>query len=160
MLVKHNFILNGGILQSPEYMYNESGANVNIKNHKVYINNLKTSTGGFTKDGMREKNIEISADKTYYIGFFGSVDADIDIYKGKYKPYKTKGNFNYIELKGSEIQWPTQIRSYTGANVILESICMFEEEIGDIFIPCIEDLPKDKQALLPPEGEYKEIQPM
>lgn len=160
MLIKHNFILNGGSLQSPEYIYSERLADVNIKNNKVYVNNLKTSMGGFTKDGLRESQLDLQVNKIYYAGFFGHVDGNIDIYKGAYKPYKTKGNFIYVEFKGEEIKGPIQIRSYDGANVVLENLCMFEGEIGDIFMPCIEDLPKDKQSLLPPEGEYKEIQPM
>lgn len=159
MLVKHNLLLNGGRLQSPEYVYNKSGANINVQNGKIYVTNLGTSMAGFTKLGMREEIMPINNDKTYYIGFFGRVDGNIDIYKGQYKPYQTKGNFNYIYLKGSEITGPMHMRSYTGANVTIESICLFEEEIGDIFIPCIKDLSTDKQSLLPPEGEYKEIIP-
>ncbi len=159
MLVKHNLLLNGGKLQSPEYMYMRSNEDIFIKDNKVYIKDLKTSAAGFTSIGMHEKNMSLDYDKTYYPGFFGSIDGDVDIYKGTYKPHKSKGNFNYIELKGGEVKGPLHIRSYNGANVILERLCLFEGEIGDIFIPCIEDLPTDKQALLPPEGEYQEIIP-
>ncbi len=159
MLVKHNLLLNGGRLQSPEYVYDKTMANISVKGNRVYVTDLRTSMAGFTIDKLRESILALNNDKTYYIGFFGRVDGNIDIYKGQYKPYQTKGNFNYIELKGSEITGPMHVRSYTGANVILESICLFEEEIGDIFIPCIEDLPADKQAYYPPEGDYKEIQP-
>lgn len=158
MLVKHNLLFNGGRLQSPEYVYDKTMASISVKNGKVYVNDLRTSMAGFTKDGLRESTIELNNDSTHYIGFYGSVEGNIDIYKGQYKPYQTKGNFNYIELKGSEIKGPMHIRSYNGANVILERLCLFEGEIGDIFIPCIEDLPTDKQSFLPPEGEYKEIQ--
>lgn len=159
MLVKQNLLLNGGKLQSPVYMYARSNEDIFIKDNKVYIKNLKTSAAGFTSIGMYEKNMSLDTNKTYYPGFFGSIDGDVDIYKGTYKPYKSKGNFNYIELKGGEVKGPLHIRSYHGANVILERLCLFEGEIGDIFIPCIEDLPTDKQPLLPPEGNYKEIQP-
>lgn len=158
MLVKHNSLLNGGRLQSPEYVYDKTMANISVKDNKVYVTDLRTSMAGFTIDKLRESILALNNNKTYYIGFFGHVDGDIDIYKGQYKPYQTKGNFNYIKIKGSEITGPMHIKSYTGANVILESICLFEGEIGDIFIPCIEDLPTDKQPLLPPEGNYKEIQ--
>ena len=160
MLVKHNFILNGGKLQSPDYMYNKTDEDIFIKDNKVYVNNLKTSAAGFTSIGMHEKNMPLDNNKTYYPGFFGKIDGDVDIYKGIYKPYKSKGNFNYIELKGGEVKGPLHIRAYNGANVRLDRLCLFEGEIGDIFIPCIEDLPKDKQALLPPEGDYKEIKPV
>lgn len=159
MLVKHNLLINGGQLQSPEYVYDKTMANISVKDNRVYVTDLRTSMAGFTIDKLRESILALNNDKTYYIGFFGRVDGNIDIYKGQYKPYQTKGNFNYIELKGSEIKGPMHIRSYTGANVILEKLCIFEGAIGDIFIPCIEDLPTDKQALLPPEGDYKEIIP-
>lgn len=159
MLVKHNLLLNGGELQSPEYIYNKAGASISVKDGKVYVSGLSTSMAGFTKDGLRESTLELNNDLTYYIGFFGSIEGNIDIYKGQYKPYKTKGKFNYIDSKGSEIKGPMHIRSGSGANVILERLSLFEEEIGDIFIPCIKDLPTDKQPLLPPEGDYKEIQP-
>lgn len=159
MLVKHNLLLNGGRLQSPEYVYDKTMVNISVKDNRVYVTDLRTSMAGFTIDKLRESILALNNDKTYYIGFFGSVEGNIDIYKGQYKPYQTKGNFNYIELKGSEIKGPMHIRSYNGANVILERLCLFEGEIGDIFIPCIEDLPTDKQPLLPPEGDYKEIQP-
>lgn len=33
-----------------------------------------------------------------------------------------------------------------------------EDGFSDVYLPNIETLPADKQALLPPEGEYKEIQ--
>ncbi len=140
-------------------MYMRSNEDIYIKDNKVYVNNLRTSMAGFTKIGMHEKNMPLDNNKKYYPGFFGSIDGDVDIYKGTYKPYKSKRNFNYIELKGGEVKGPLHIRSYNGANVILEKLCLFEGEIGDIFIPCIEDLPTDKQPLLPPEGNYKEIQP-
>lgn len=158
MLVKHNLLVNGGRVRSPEYVYDKTRASISVKNGKIYVNDLRTSMAGFTEKGLRESALALNDDKTYHIGFFGHVDGNLEIYKGQYKPYQTKGNFNYIELKGSEITGPMHIRSYTGANVILESICLFEEEIGEIFLPSIEDLPKDKQALLPPEGDYKEIQ--
>ena len=158
MLVKHNLLLNGGRLQSPEYVYDKTKANISVKDNRVYVNDLRTSMAGFTKDGLKESTLELNNDSTYYIGFFGHVDGKIDIFKGQYKPYQTKGNFNYIELKGSEIKNSMHIRSSTGANVTLESICLFEDYIGDIFLPCIEDLPQDNQPLLPPEGHYKEIQ--
>ena len=160
MLVKHNLLLNGGRLQSPEYVYNKTTASISVKNGKVYVNDLRTSMAGFTKDGLRENTIELNNDSTYYIGFYGSVEGNIDIYKGQYKPYQTKGNFNYIELKGSEITNSMHIRSYTGANVTLESICLFEDYIGDIFIPSKGDLSANNQPLLPPEGHYKEITPL
>lgn len=159
MLVKHNLLINGGQLQSPEYVYDKTMASISVKNGKVYVNDLRTSMAGFTKDGLRENTIGLNNDSTHYIGFYGSVEGNIDIYKGQYKPHLTKGNFNYIELKGAEVKGPVHIRSYNGANVILERLCLFEGEIGDIFIPCIEDLLTDKQALLPPEGEYQEIIP-
>lgn len=159
MLVKHNLLLNGGRLQSPEYVYDKTMANISVKGNRVYVIDLRTSMAGFTKDGLKESTLELNNDSTYYIGFFGRVDGNIDIYKGTYKPYKSKGNFNYIEMKGGEVKGPLHIRSYHGANVILERLCLFEGEIGDIFIPCIKDLPTDKQPLLPPEGNYKEIQP-
>ena len=159
MLVKHNLLLNGGELQSPEYIYNKAGASISVKDGKVYVSGLSTSVAGFTKDGLRESTLELNNDLTYYIGFYGSVDGNIDIYKGQYKPHLTKDNFNYIELRGSEIKGAMHIRSSSGANVILERLCIFKGDIGNIFLPCIEDLPKDKQPLLPPEGDYKEIQP-
>lgn len=34
-----------------------------------------------------------------------------------------------------------------------------EDDFTDIYLPNINTLPTDKQPLLPPEGEYKEIQP-
>lgn len=160
MLVKHNLLLNGGRLQTPEYVYDKTEASISVKDNRVYVTDLRTSMAGFTIDKLSENNLALNDDKTYYIGFFGRVDGNIDIYKGKYKPYKTKGNFNYIELKGSEITGPMHIRSYTGANVTLESICLFEEEIGDIFILSKGDLPTNKQPLLPQEGNYKEITPL
>ena len=158
MLIKNNLLLNGGRLQSPEYVYDKTRASISVKGNRVYVTDLRTSMAGFTVDKLGEKTVVLDADKTYYIGFFGHVDGNVDIYKGQYKPYKTKGNFNYIELKGSEIKGPMHIRSYTGANVTLESICLFEEEIGDIFISSKGDLPENKKSLLPPEGNYKEIQ--
>lgn len=119
MLVKHNLLLNGEHLQSPAYVYNKAGASIIVKDGRVYVTNLSTSMAGFTKLGMHEEIMPINDDKTYYIGFFGRVDGNIDIFKGQYKPYQTKGNFNYIELKGSEIKNAMHIRSYTGANVTL-----------------------------------------
>ncbi|WP_105300902.1 hypothetical protein [Anaerococcus marasmi] len=159
MLVKHNLLLNGGRLQIPEYVYDKTMANISLKDNRVYVTDLRTSMAGFTIDKLRESTLALNNDKTYYIGFFGRVEGNIDIYKGQYKPYQTKGDFNYIELKGSEITGPMHIRSSSGANVTLESICLFEGEIGDIFVSSKGDLPKDKRPLLPPEGDYKEIQP-
>lgn len=158
MLVKHNLLLNGGKLQSPEYIYDKTQASISVKHGKVYVDGLRTSMAGFTEKGLNERTLALKDDTNYYIGFFGSVDGDLEIYKGQYKKYQTKGNFNYIDLKGSEIKGPMHIRSSSGAKVILEKICMFAESIGDIFLPCIGELPQDKQPLLPPEGEYKEIQ--
>lgn len=158
MLVKHNLLLNGGRLQSPEYIYDGTKASISVKNGKVHVYGLRTSMAGFTENGLRESTLALNDDNNYYIGFYGSVDGNIDIYKGQYEPHLTKDNFNYIELKGSEITGPMHIRSYTGANVTLESICLFEEEIGDIFISSKSDLSTNNQTLLPPEGHYKEIQ--
>ena len=35
-----------------------------------------------------------------------------------------------------------------------------EDGFSDVYLPNINNLPKDKQPLLPPEGDYKEIKPM
>lgn len=34
-----------------------------------------------------------------------------------------------------------------------------KDDFSDVYLPNINTLPEDKQPLLPPEGEYKEIQP-
>ena len=39
------------------------------------------------------------------------------------------------------------------------SIVNIGTEISDVYLPYKNNLPADKQPLLPPEGQYKEIQP-
>ena len=70
------------------------------------------------------------------------------IYKVKWEP-KTSRSFN-IECYCNEIV------KFNIDNIVLNK----GEELSEVYLPNINTLPTNKQPLLPPEGNYKEIQPL
>ena len=64
--------------------------------------------------------------------------------------FNTKGN------ESIEVETPSKSVAKFKAKA---SIINLGNELSEVYLPNINNLPKDKQPLLPPEGDYKEIQP-
>lgn len=81
-----------------------------------------------------------------------SWEGSISIKPGEIKKcvFNTKGN------ESIEVETPSKSVAKFKAKA---SIINLGNELSEVYLPNINNLPKDKQPLLPPEGDYKEIQP-
>ena len=90
------------------------------------------------------------------MGFLGKVNGRLRLYKGQYHDITSKGNLHYIEFIHDENTKPLHMWGY---NTDLEIELFFiTDQVPDIIIPNEKDIKADNQPLLPPEGNYKEIQ--
>ena len=75
---------------------------------------------------------------------------------------KDRSSFKFTCDKSTQwgiVVYTDLIERKAGVGATLKHV-KIEEEGGDlVYTPSINTLPEDKQPLLPPEGEYKEIQP-
>ena len=84
---------------------------------------------------------------------------------------KKKSWENAMVIKPGEIKkctFNTKVNEFIEFETPSNSIAKFKakasiinlgSKLSEVYLPNINNLPKDKQALLPPEGQYKEIQP-
>lgn len=158
MLVKHNLLLNGDKLKMPNVGIPTD--DISFKNGKIYFNNITNYIVNFIEKEVID-NLELTSD--YFVGVYGKLDGNIQMYKGSgYKNPKSNNGFYYIPEKGNTLKGPLHIRSYEGyANSgVIKALAIYKDSPPDVYLPNVKSLQADKQAYYPPEGDYKEIQPM
>lgn len=150
MLVKHNLYIKPEF-QNPS-LYSEETLWSIEKGHML-IENLIGYAAGFVKEELEP----MSEEKAYYFGFEGSYTNELQIYRGSYRKPINKGNYHYVEV--TVIDSTPHIQSWTNSNVVMKRAFITEGE-PDIVVPNKKDFSEDKQAYYPPEGDYKEIEPV
>ena len=143
MLVKHNLYINP-MLKKPRW------GGFELIDGKLVSSNFKEGTNGFL-----EEKYNLTIGQKYYVGFVGKVDGRLRLYKGTYLDITSRGKFHYIEFIYSENTKPLHMWGFD-TDLVIEKV-FITDEIPDLVIPNIEDH-KDKEAIYPPEGNYKEIQ--
>ena len=157
MLVKHNLAYNKG-LESPKYVGYKDRFNFKLEGGSFYVENSYTSFAKFLIDEVYHvDNLEAN----HFLGFHGQLEGYCALRTSDtltYLKVKNKGNFYYIEATGDKIIKPLHVEVLEGTVLRIDNVGCYEGEIPDVYLPNINALPKDKQPLLPPEGNYKEIQ--
>lgn len=157
MLVKHNLAYSTGF-RYPSYVGRENELKYNLENGKVKIENSRTSFASFING--EKYNID-DINSQYHIGFYGNLEGFCELRFSNHNGYikvKNKENFYYIESKGNMIEKPLHVNIIESTILNISGIAVYKGEIPDVYLPNIDTLQEDKQALLPPEGNYKEIQ--
>lgn len=150
MIVKHNKFINPTLKLASK---GSAKTTVRLVNNTLYVNNLETYVAN-----LFDENRDVTDDnKKYFVGFKGSYTNKIKIYKGEYLDPTSKHDLNYVPVV--RISNILHIQSYSNANLVIKNIFMTEGE-PDIVIPNKKDFTEDIQAYYPPEGDYKEVEPM
>lgn len=156
MLVKHNLVYVNGF-KKPGWIGNKDKLNFDLNRHGFCVNNSHSSFASFI---IGEKYYIDDLEANYFMGFYGTLEGFCTMHSGNsnYKQVKNEGNFYYIIERGDQVRPPLHldVREKTILNVY--HIGVYKGEIPDVYLPNVNTLPTDKQPLLPPEGEYKEIQ--
>lgn len=150
MIVRHNKFI------KPTLKIPSKGSDktiVRLVNNTLYVDNLETYVANFIDEKM-----DVTDDnKTYFAGFQGSYTNQIQIYKGEYRDPTNKQNLHYVRV--TKIKQPIHIQSFSSADLMIKNVFMTEGE-PDIVVPNKKDYAEDIQAYYPPEGDYKEIEPV
>lgn len=95
---------------------------------------------------------------TYTVGFRGNYTGDVRLYKpNAYRKPTSKGDIHYrTDVNAQSL---LHIRAFTMSDINIKSIFLTDAE-PDIVIPNKKDFSDDIQAYYPPEGDYKEIEPV
>ena len=160
MLVKHNLLLNNNKLAYPDII--DDSGEVKLINGTLYFYNKTERIGKLTVNGFDEGLSElVKEDDRLFVGIYGKIDTPFKLYKGEgYKtPYK-KGDFYYIEAGAKNIFSSLHIKGDISLSGYIKALGFYKGEAPDVYLPNINTLPEDKQPLLPPEGNYKEITPL
>ena len=149
MIVKHNLYINPKLTVT----YITSQGEANMINGTLVIKGLNGTSYYY----LNEDYVLNYGDR-YIIGFIGNLNGNVQIYKGdKYQGLITRGQIHYREFVHTPKTNKLHMR---GSNTDLTIKQIFiTDDIPDIVIPNKKDFTEDKQPLLPPEGDYKEIQP-
>lgn len=171
MLVKHNlstitaieFIeaLWGG---SGQYLYNKEADIFSFWGHKDI--EVK-SYAGFGYSYNYEDNIKFVS---FSFKNLGEYDITVNFYRNPIPPITIKAKETktikidlklMIEKKSNYFYFgPTNISNAYEVHKLKINKIIATREDSDVYLPNINTLPQDKQPLLPPEGDYKEIEPM
>lgn len=159
MLVKHNFAYSKG-LQGPLYVRHEDKLNYKLEKGSLYVENSDTSFARILIDeGYRTDDTE----NNYFLGFHGKSEGYCSLRTSSISSYikvKNKGNFYYIEATGDKVSKSLHVQVLEDSILRIDNVGCYKGEIPDVYLPNINTLPEDKQPLLPPEGNYKEITPL
>lgn len=153
MLVKYNLYINQEF-SIPDLKGNYE--NAYIQNGKLYVKNLEKYIVNFIPDWIDSK---YTSDGIYSVGFEGTCNGRIDIYKHSKEGYKiaiNKGDLYYQSFHGDRTS-KLHLRGYGKTSLVIEKVFIVEGDIADLIIANPYDH-KDKNSIYPPEGEYKEIQ--
>ena len=158
--VRENLILNGDKLQMPG-LIGDKNSNILINDGKIYFDNLTHYMTQLTIDGSAEKLVEdVDPDAVYYVGIYGRSSKPLELYKGdSYKKVKIIGDYMYIEMKGEKMKGPIHVRSNSGASGYIYGLGIYKDFPSEVYLPNKNSVKPDNQAIYPPEGHYKEIQP-
>lgn len=159
MLVKHNLLLNNDKLTMPDMI--EDIGKAELVNGTLYLHNISERVTKMTTNGYKEPlSGPIKENDRFFAGLYGKFDNPFKIHKGKgyQTPYK-KGDFYYIEAVVPNVFKPFHIKGDMPFSGYIKAFAVYKEKTPDVYLPNINTLPQDKQPLLPPEGDYKEIQP-
>lgn len=157
MLVKHNLAYVNGF-KKPSWIGNKDKFNINLNRDSFCIKDSYTSLAGFIIDENYYID-DIAAN--YFIGFYGTLEGYCSMHPGNsnYNEVKNEANFYYVTARGDEVRPLLHLNVLEQTILNVYHIGVYKEEIPDVYLPNINTLPEDKQPLLPPEGNYKEIQP-
>ena len=156
--VRENLMLNGDKLKMP--LIGSKRSHVLINDGKIYFDNLVNFMTHLTIDGYGEKLAEdVDPDAVYYVGIYGRSNKPLELYKGRgYREAKIIGDYMYIEMKGEDINGPIHIRSNSGASGYIYGLGIYKDLPSEVYLPNKNSVKPDNQPLLPPEGNYKEIE--
>lgn len=167
MLVKHNYselsiqnILNSGS-QTSKYDIEYIGNCIQFKGVTKPVN-----AGVF--------GVSYSKYKNYYTKFkIKNIGDELIMVENLYQNNTLKANKVLLKDESVEISrenvadgtWTwiniNNLSDFDKIHVIkIVDFMITKDGFADIYLPNINTLPKEKQSLLPPEGDYKEIQPM
>lgn len=157
MLVKHNLAYVNGF-KKPGWVANENKLNFNLNRGGFYINNSNSSFAKFIID---ENYYIDDLAANYFVGFYGMLEGFCSMHVGEdsYNEVKNEGNFYYYTTRGDNVRKLFHLNVLEETILNVYNIAVYKGEIPDVYLPNINTLPADKQPLLAPEGNYKEIQP-
>lgn len=160
MLVKHNICPFYNFTDKEPRLY-KSGK-CEIKDGMIEAESLTDDNFGVIKDF----ETGISKDKDYTISFIGILESGKGVLVrdqagttfAKINDLSSRQYSLVYKAISDRLAFECYVTDFTRFNLI--SIIVNEgKKPSEVYLPNITTLSKDKQALLPPEGEYKEIQP-
>lgn len=167
MLVKHNLLTN-----SPTSVLNETSQskfyNIDYRSDSISFKGLERPKTVYLfgyyyqhyKDKYSKLIIKNTGVSTFIIeeAYKNNVkQSDITLSPGEYTEISKK---NLADGYCTWIKIPNIDDYNKSYEMTIINFMITEDDFPDVYLPNINTLPKDKQALLPPEGDYKEIQAM
>ena len=154
MLVKQNLYVN------PELSLPEDFRNRQISKWEkgnIVVENLN---GSWSRKYLKiESAPDLIIGKTYIIGFVGTKHGPVKLWQegNDYEELISKNDIHYRKFKynGSlNLHFNSLVE---GSGMTIKQI-FITDQVPDLVIPNKKDIKADNQPLLPPEGNYKEIQ--
>lgn len=161
MLVKHNLCPFYDLAKSNPQFFSSSGESISTIDGMITAEPMKSNMSIFNpkqSQALNNQNITLSMiienlGKNHVTISTNRYNKFITLYPGDKKECTFNGIGNdYIEI-AVYMGGQTKLKAYN-------SRVNLGKELSDVYLPNINTLPTDKQALLPPEGNYKEIQAM
>ena len=154
MLVKQNLYVNPQLRLPATSSKNQVSR---LEKGNLVIENL--SPDWSTIYFLPESAPDLIKDKIYIVGFVGTKHGSVSLYQhgNDYEEVISKGDIHYREFKYNG-RLGLHLKSLVEGSGMTIKQFFITDDIPDIVIPNEKDIKADNQPLLPPEGNYKEIE--